>query len=301
MSEIEKTAYDFHILIVDDEKLNIELAAVYLKEEGYKLSFALNAKSALQSIMSQKIDLVLLDINMPVTDGFEVCRLLKEDKKSKDIPIVFLTAQTDIKYISRAFEVGGVDYISKPFNGVELKARVKTHLQSVAYLNEIKEKQSKLAQLSITDPLTKLYNTLYFDAQIKSKLSNEEGFWFVYIKIDRFDKINEIYGFEGANKIIKNFATLLEKTSFSNTTVARLYGIGFGLLLKDYELQVMKEFYEKLLSAHLQNKEMAKVFSFSTVLYNVKTPSTKLQSIYKKVQVGMHKIEGSNDKYIYIK
>lgn len=301
MSEIAKNANAFHILIVDDEKLNIELAAVYLQEEGYKLSFALNAKSALESIKLQKIDLILLDINMPVTDGFEVCRLLKEDKETKDIPIVFLTAQTDIKYISRAFEVGGVDYISKPFNGVELKARVKTHLQSVAYLDEIKEKQSKLAQLSITDPLTKLYNTLYFDAQMKSKLTNKESFWFVYIKIDRFDKINEIYGFDGANKVIKNFATLLEQTSFANTTVARLYGIGFGLLFKNYEPQVMKDFYEKLFTSYRKNSEMAKVFSFSTVLYSVKNPSVKLQAIYKKVQMNMHTIEGSDNKYVYIK
>jgi len=301
MSEIAKNANAFHILIVDDEKLNIELAAVYLQEEGYKLSFALNAKSALESIKLQKIDLILLDINMPVTDGFEVCRLLKEDKETKDIPIVFLTAQTDIKYISRAFEVGGVDYISKPFNGVELKARVKTHLQSVAYLDEIKEKQSKLAQLSITDPLTKLYNTLYFDAQMKSKLTNKESFWFVYIKIDRFDKINEIYGFDGANKVIKNFATLLEQTSFANTTVARLYGIGFGLLFKNYEPQVMKDFYEKLFTSYRKNSQMAKVFSFSTVLYSVKNPSVKLQAIYKKVQMNMHTIEGSDNKYVYIK
>jgi len=291
----------FHILIVDDEKLNIELAAIYLKEEGYKLSFALNAKSAMESVIKNDIDLILLDINMPGKDGFAVCKLLKNDKKSKDIPVVFVTAQTDIEYISRAFEVGGVDYITKPFNGVELKARVKTHLQTLSYLNEIKEKQSKLAQLSITDPLTKLYNSLYLDAQLKSYALREETFWFVYIKIDRFDKINQIYGFHGANKIIKKFGKLIEETVVSNAVTARHYGAGFGVLMKDYEIQVLKEFYDKLYSKHKKDKELSKVFSFSTVLYNVKEPTTSIATIYKKLQTSMHKVENEGDKYIYTK
>ena len=295
-----KTANDFRILIVDDEKLNIELAAIYLKEVGYKLSFALNAKSAIESVIKHEIDLILLDINMPEKDSFEVCKLLKDDAKTKDIPVIFLTAQTDIEYISRAFEVGGVDYISKPFNGVELKARVKTHLQTLANLSEIKEKQSKLAQLSITDPLTKLHNSLYFDAQIKAYTSRNENFWFVYIKIDRFDKINQIYGFHSANKIIKNFAKLIEETAFSNATVARLYGTSFGILMKDHEIETLKELYEKLFRAHAKDKEMAKVFSFSTVLYNVKESDISLVKIYKKIQQNMQKVEDSDDKYTYI-
>lgn len=294
-------ASDFHILIVDDEKLNIELAAIYLKEEGYRLSFALNAKSAIESVIKNDIDLILLDINMPGKDGFEVCKLLKDDKRSKDIPIVFLTAQTDIKYISRAFEVGGVDYITKPFNGVELKARVKTHLQTLSYLNEIKEKQSKLAQLSITDPLTKLYNTLYLDAQLKSYASKEKTFWFVYIKIDRFEKLNQIYGFHGANKIIKKFGQLIKETAVSNAVVARLYGAGFGVLMNDYEIQTLKEFYDRLHTTHKKDKELSKVFSFSCVFYNVKEPSTSVASIYKKLQNSMHKIENEDDRYIYTK
>jgi diguanylate cyclase (GGDEF)-like protein len=292
---------NFHILIVDDEELNIELAAIYLKEEGYSLSFALNAKSAIESVIKNDIDLILLDINMPGKDGFEVCKLLKDDKKSKDIPVIFVTAQTDIKHISRAFEVGGVDYISKPFNGVELKARVKTHLHTLSNINEIKEKQSKLAQLSITDPLTKLYNSLYLDAQLKSYTLREETFWFVYIKIDRFEKLNQVYGFHGANKIIKKFGKIIKETAISNAVVARLYGVGFGVLMNDYEIQVLKEFYDKLYAKHKKDKELSGVFSFSTVLYNIKEPSTSITTIYKRLQTSMHKIENEDDRYTYIK
>ena len=120
-----KTNNNFNILIVDDEKFNIELAAIYLKEEGYQLFFAMNAEVVMQNIATKNIDLILLDINMPGKDGFEVCRILKSETKTKDIPVIFLTSKTDIDSISRAFKVGGVDYINKPFNSIELLARVR--------------------------------------------------------------------------------------------------------------------------------------------------------------------------------
>ena len=296
-----KTSNNFHVLIVDDEKFNIELAAIYLKEEGYKLSFALNARGAIENVLKKNVDLVLLDINMPGKDGFEVCKILKEDIKTKDIPVIFLTAQTDIEFISCAFEVGGVDYISKPFNGVELKARVKTHLQNMAYLQEIKDKQSKLAQLSVTDPLTKLHNALYFDSQIKSYLNKDENFWVMYLKLDRFEKINKVYGFYSTNKIIKFFSKLLEETAYNNAKVARLYGISFGILLKDYDIGEIKKLYESIYMAVNKSKEIGSLVTISTVMYNCKDNSTTVPEIYKKLQNSIGDVEVSNgDKYLFI-
>ena len=291
----------FHILIVDDEKFNIELAAVYLKEEGYKLTFALNAKAALANVQKYDVSLILLDINMPKTDGFEVCKLLKSNPKTKNIPVVFLTAQTDIEHISRAFEVGGVDYISKPFNGVELKARVKTHLRTVAYLQEIRHKQSKLAQLSITDPLTKLHNTLYFNGQLKAYQAKGENFWFLYIKLERFETLNKIYGYDGSNKILKKFSKLLQEIVYSNAIVARLYGTGFGVIVKNYELEEIKKLYEEIYMTVHRNKEIGEFISFVTVLYNVKDSSISISDLYKQVQLSVDAISDINrDKYLFI-
>ena len=296
-----RTNNTFHILIVDDEKFNIELAAVYLKKEGYKLSFALNAQGAIEQVMKQDINLILLDINMPGKDGLEVCKMLKADYKTRDIPVIFLTAQTDIEYISRAFEVGGVDYISKPFNGVELKARVKTHLQNVAYLEYIKDRQAKLAKLSVTDPLTKLHNALYFDSQIKTFQTHNENFWVLYIKIDRFEKINNVYGFYGANKIIRLFSKLLKEIAYKNSKVTRLYGVSFGLLLKNYELQEIKKLYESIVVALATHKEIGKIITISTVLYHAKDNTTSIQDIYKKFQDSIARIEDSNsEKYLIV-
>ncbi len=295
-----KTNNNFNILIVDDEKFNIELAAVYLKEEGYKLLFALNAKAALESVMQNEISLILLDINMPEVDGFSVCKMLKEDPKTRDIPVIFLTAQTDIEYISQAFEVGGLDYIIKPFNGVELKARVKTHLSNVAYLEEIKHKQAQLAQLTITDSLTKLTNSFYLDSQMKQKQHKKESFWFVFVKIERFEKINNLYGYLGANKVMRTFAKVLKGSAPSNAIVAKLHGASFALLVKNYEVKVMKNIYKKLTVGIQENQSLSGSVKFSVVFQNIKDENFSIPVIYKNAQEGISKIQESRENYLFM-
>jgi len=295
-----KTNNNFHILIVDDEKFNIELVAVYLKEEGYKLSFALNAEGTFESLLKNDISLILLDINMPKVDGYEVCKKLKRDSKTKDIPIIFLTAQSDIDYISQAFEVGGADYITKPFNSIELKARVKTQLQNKAYLEEIKHKQSKLAQLSITDPLTKLHNSLYFDAQLRAKSLQKKPFWFIYIKLGRFEKINKLYGYYGANKILRTFAKLLNKVVISNAVVARLHGVNFAMLVNDYDKKVLQLFQEDLKNALAKQKDIANILDMYMVFKYVSEPETTLLSLHKEAQFTIVKLEDRGERYSFI-
>jgi len=120
---------NFNVLIVDDVVENIQVVMNVLKEENYNLSFALNGEEALSLVKETDFDLILLDIMMPVMDGFEVCKNLKNDDFTKGIPIIFLTAKTDIESISQGFELGAVDYVTKPFNPDELIARVHTHLE----------------------------------------------------------------------------------------------------------------------------------------------------------------------------
>jgi len=296
-----KTNNNFHILIVDDEKFNIELAAAYLQEEGYKLSFALNAQAVIESVTNSKIDLILLDINMPQKDGFAICSLLKADPKTASIPVIFLTAQTDEEYISKAFELGGVDYITKPFKGVELKVRVATHLKNLAYLEEIKHKQSKLAQLSITDPLTKLYNALYFESQIKSFAAKNENFWFVYITIDKFEKLNTLYGFTAANKIIRLFAKILEDAVPSGAVIARLHGVNFAMVIKNYETNVMKNIYRKITANLAKEKKIASLVTFTAYFYNVKKQSdTNTAALYKRAQESIAKLQEKGERYLFV-
>ncbi|WP_019557764.1 response regulator [Thiomicrorhabdus arctica] len=121
--------YENKILIVDDAPENIEYIELVLSEDGYCFSKANSGEQALELLEDQSFDLILLDLMMPGIDGFEVCRILKETPRIQDIPVVFLTARTDIDAITHGFGLGAVDYIIKPFNSAELLARVKTHIE----------------------------------------------------------------------------------------------------------------------------------------------------------------------------
>ncbi|HPE39891.1 MAG TPA: hybrid sensor histidine kinase/response regulator [Bacteroidales bacterium] len=118
-----------NILVVDDNQINLQVVSNYLKESDYNVALAMNGPSALKILDSTEIELILMDIMMPEMDGFETTRKIKEHEHHKEIPIIFLTAKSQPKDIVKGFESGGVDYITKPFHGDELKKRVKNHVE----------------------------------------------------------------------------------------------------------------------------------------------------------------------------
>jgi len=128
------------ILIVDDKIENIKLLNSFLEKEGYKLRNALDGSTALLSIHAKRPDLIILDINMPKMNGFEVCKRLKAEKESAGVPVIFISALNDLESKITAFEVGGVDYIIKPFASQEVLARVKMHLELSDYQHNLEKK-----------------------------------------------------------------------------------------------------------------------------------------------------------------
>jgi putative two-component system response regulator len=119
----------YQVLVVDDVVENIQMAMNILREEHYDLSFALSGKEALDTVTQKQFDLILLDIMMPQMDGYEVCSRLREMPDYSEAPIIFLTAKSDIDSLSKAFEHGGSDYVTKPFHAEELLSRVRSHLE----------------------------------------------------------------------------------------------------------------------------------------------------------------------------
>ena len=117
------------ILIVDDVPENLQVLASYLSRAGYEVLPATSGPKALNFARARMPSLILLDVSMPEMDGFEVCRCLKNMPELSNIPVLFITARTDTEDVVRGFNVGGVDYITKPFNSIELLARVHTHLE----------------------------------------------------------------------------------------------------------------------------------------------------------------------------
>jgi DNA-binding response OmpR family regulator len=130
----------FKVLIVDDSSLNIVLLEKILQEERYTIVTAGSGREALRIVDREKIDLVLLDIMMPGLNGYAVCRQLQRNEHTSDIPVIFITARTDIADIVQGLETGAVDYISRPFNAAELLARVKTHIE-LRFSKQIIERQ----------------------------------------------------------------------------------------------------------------------------------------------------------------
>jgi DNA-binding response OmpR family regulator len=117
------------IMVVDDNPSNIQVLGSILDKNGYEPSVFLNGMDALDSLNDEFPDLILLDIMMPEMDGFEMCEKLKNDMATRDIPIIFITAKTEPEDIVKGFECGAADYVAKPFNTMELLARVKTHVE----------------------------------------------------------------------------------------------------------------------------------------------------------------------------
>jgi serine phosphatase RsbU (regulator of sigma subunit) len=135
------------VLLVDDAKDNINVLVQALKNE-YQLGFALNGEAALSYAQKNKPDIILLDIMMPGLDGYEVCRRLKSDRRTSGIPVIFLSAKDEVKSKADGFDAGAVDYITKPFEIVEVKARVKTHLALKLARQELESQRDRM-QLSL--------------------------------------------------------------------------------------------------------------------------------------------------------
>jgi two-component system sensor histidine kinase/response regulator len=129
------------ILIVDDNPQNLQVLANLLKEEKYEIEFAINGEATLDWLKNRQFDIVLLDINMPGMNGFEVCKRIRSDKETQDIPIIFLSAESERESILKGFEVGAQDFVIKPFDSRELLARVKTQL-------DLKSKTEKLEKVN---------------------------------------------------------------------------------------------------------------------------------------------------------
>src|SRR6478609_246161 len=133
-----KSLSDCRVLLVDDTKANLDILVASLKND-HKLSLALNGDQALQAAARTPPDLVLLDIMMPGMDGYEVCRRLREMPETAEVPIMFLSSLEEVRNKTRGFEAGANDYLTKPFEMLEVKARVRSLLKAKAYSDAVKE------------------------------------------------------------------------------------------------------------------------------------------------------------------
>jgi CheY-like chemotaxis protein len=148
------------VLVVDDISKNLQIVGTMLRNEGYQVMPATSGVQALERALGQPPHLILLDLMMPEMDGLEVCRRLKAEPLTRQIPVIFLTASNEMEHLVKGFEAGAVDYITKPFNAPELLARVRTHLElqlareRLREMNEEKNEFMGIAAHDLRNPLS---------------------------------------------------------------------------------------------------------------------------------------------------
>ncbi len=232
------------LLIVDDNKQNIELLMELFRDD-YKIAAAVSAKRALKVAFSEAPpDIVLTDIMMPEMDGYELCRQLKEDSRTKSIPILFVTAISEVMDESRGFALGAVDYITKPFHPPMVKARVKLHL-------ELKRKQELLEKYAFIDALTEIPNRRRFDEVIDREwhraLRASYPVSLMILDIDHFKLYNDSYGHGKGDDCLRRVAgSLAEVLRRSSDFVARYGGEEFVVILPDSDLSQALEAAKKI-------------------------------------------------------
>lgn len=219
------------ILIVDDEPVNIKALQAVLGD-AYDLVFAITGEEALvMALEDPQPDLILMDIIMPGLDGFEVCARLKHDDRTKNIPVVFLTAKWETSEEARGLELGAVDYIRKPFSPPIIKARIRNHL-------ELKKHRDLLENLSTLDGLTNIPNRRRFDEiyaqEWQRACRTNSSVSLLFIDIDHFKNFNDLYGHLTGDDCLKSVARVLQSSLGRPADfLARYGGEEFIILLPD--------------------------------------------------------------------
>jgi PleD family two-component response regulator len=189
----------YRILVVDDEPHIVQILKFTLEREGYQVFTAENGQLAIERIREVQPHLVVLDVMMPVMDGYEVCRKMREDFKMNQIPVIMLSAKGDPGARVEGLEGGANDYLVKPYSNDELLLRVKNVLEW-----NIKQKEA--------NPLTGLPGNTAIEREIKKRINRHEDYAFLYIDIDNFKAFNDYFGYQKGDEIISYLAGILTKS-----------------------------------------------------------------------------------------
>jgi diguanylate cyclase (GGDEF)-like protein len=324
-NEISLPTKQINILVVDDVLENVRLLSTILERNGYETRKAINGTMALKTVEAGLPTLILLDIRMPDMTGYEVCKQLKLNPKTAHIPIIFLSAADDISDKIQAFQVGGADYITKPFHLEEVLARVKHQLkiiesqQIICQLNtelelRVKERtqqleiaNSQLAEMAFQDSLTKLPNRSLLMERIwqcitTQKTNSDYQFAIFYLDCDRFKIVNDSLGHLAGDEILIAVTQRLQSLLNENIFLARLGGDEFIILLTNFTntntvIQLAKEISERFVDPfYLKEREI--FLSFSVGIVSDCSNYSDPESLLRDADIAMYKAKSlGKDQY----
>ncbi|MFQ5701233.1 MAG: diguanylate cyclase [Acidobacteriota bacterium] len=217
------------ILLVDDEEVNLYALKIILESRGYTCVTASNGPDGLRLASERQPHAILLDIQMPVMDGFEVCRRLKQNEQTRRIPILLLTARyRDHDEVVRGLDLGANDYVTKPFNSDELLARV-------AVMVRVRNAEEAVRHASLTDELTGLYNRRTLQQRLEEELHRAIRYSCnlscIMLDIDHFKKINDTHGHPAGDSVLVQIAEILRRHVRKSDLAVRYGGEEFLLVL----------------------------------------------------------------------
>ncbi|MBI9016956.1 MAG: diguanylate cyclase [Phycisphaerae bacterium] len=231
------------VLAIDDNQTNLALLRVYMKQMGVKSLSATSAVEGIDIAIEENPDLIFLDIMMPEVDGFECCQRLKSDTRTAHIPIIFVSAKGQAADKVDGLKRGAMDYISKPFDPAELRARVSIVLQMIAM-------QEKLVDQANTDGLTGLSNRRHFfevfERQLLEYKLTQKNVSVIMLDLDHFKNVNDTYGHQGGDIALKQLASIIKDNIYPLDLAARYGGEEFVIMMPDTNLDKAYQAAEKI-------------------------------------------------------
>jgi diguanylate cyclase (GGDEF)-like protein len=213
------------VLVVDDDRLSAELVDGVLRSAGFVSSYTCNPERALAMIEAELPDLIVMDVIMPAIDGFELCRRVRQHPALQFTPIIFVTRKGALEERVRGLEVGGNDYIAKPFEPQELVARVRSHLNRLAALRE----------MAIRDGLTQCYNHKFFRMRMSQEIARAHRYGapltLAMIDVDRFKNVNDTYGHRAGDMVLSHLGGIVVASVRATDVVARYGGEEFAIMM----------------------------------------------------------------------
>jgi diguanylate cyclase (GGDEF)-like protein len=245
------------ILVVDDHEDNIELLRARLEARGYEVFGANDGQAALDQVEKVCPDLILLDVMMPKMDGMEVVRRLKANENLPFIPVIMQTALDSTENKVEGLDAGADDYITKPIDFAELKARLRSMLRIKRLQEELEEREKELLEMnerlrfmSLTDGLTGLDNRRHLNDRIEEMFQHaqrlNEPFSVVMCDLDKFKSVNDTYGHQAGDEVLKQLADILKEEAREIDRVGRYGGEEFLLLLPGTVLDAAVTFAERV-------------------------------------------------------
>lgn len=223
------------ILLIDDSRLIAPVAKTILTKRGHEVILAQDGLAGLEAAKSERPDMILLDLIMPVMDGYQVCEKLKQEDSTKEIPVIMLTSKAEPADKVKGLEMGALDYMAKPFDEGELVARVNIHVRLKELREALEEKNRQLQEMANRDGLTGLFNHRYFHEQLSKDFLRarryHESLSCILLDIDYFKKFNDNYGHQTGDVVLSTLGRVIEEAIRDSDFAARYGGEEFAVIL----------------------------------------------------------------------